>query len=167
MSIESKSSTQVVLDAVIELHGMEQIVTRKSIEDLTQLKAGIIDDRLKHLVNEGLIHRLERGVFVPVVQHPPARQISHTELPDGTVVLDVGDDVLKLTPREARTLASMLGARAIQASQIELGNQAALLNAQLGLRVLQLERQVRAFQSLRADSGSPQLHLLEASDHPL
>lgn len=155
-----RSSTQVILDAVQDLHGQEQIVTREALHELTGLKMTVIDDRLKHLVDDELIQRMQRGVFVPVEQHPQARQISHTELPDGTVVLDIGDEVMHLTPKEARTLATMLGARAIQASQIELGNQAAAMNASLALRVRQLERQVRAFVSERNDDSSPQLALL-------
>lgn len=157
---EKKSSTQIVLDAVQDLHSQEQVVTREALQELTKLKLTIIDDRLKHLADEGMIHRLQRGVFVPVEQHPPARQISHTELPDGTVVLDVGDEVMHLTPREARTLATMLGARAIQASQIELGNQAAIMNAELAFRVRQLERQVKAFVAERGAPESPQLTLI-------
>jgi hypothetical protein len=155
-----QSSTQVVLDAVQDLYTQEQIVTREALHELTGLKMSIIDDRLKHLADEGQIHRMQRGVFVPVIQHPPARQISHTELPDGTVVLDVGDEVLHLTPKEARTMATMLGARAIQASQIELGNQAAALNAGLALRIRDLERQVKALSSARNEAGSPQMALL-------
>lgn len=155
-----KSSTQVVLDAVQDLHNLEQLVTREALQELTKLKMTIVDDRLKHLADEGLIHRMQRGVFVPVDQHPPARQISHTELPDGTVVLDVGDEVLHLTPKEARTMASLLAGRAIQASQIELGNQAAVVNAELALRVRHLERQVKAFVAERASVDSPQLALL-------
>lgn len=157
---EKKSSTQIVLDAVQDLHNQEQVVTREALQELTKLKLTIIDDRLKHLADEGLVHRMQRGVFVPVDQHPPARQISHTELPDGTVVLDVGEEVMHLTPREARTLATMLGARAIQASQIELGNQAVVMNAELALRVRQLERQVKAFVAERGAPESPQLALI-------
>lgn len=157
---EKKSSTQIVLDAAQDLHSLEQMITMEALKEVTGLAPGIINDRLKHLVDEGLIHRKQRGVFVPVEQHPPARQISHTELPDGTVVLDVGDDVMKLTPKEARTLATMLGARAIQASQIELGNQAVVMNADLALRIRHLERQVKAYAAERAAPESSQMALL-------
>lgn len=159
---EKKSSTQIVLDAVRDLHNLEQLVTREALQELTKLKMTIVDDRLKHLADEGLIHRMQRGVFVPVDQHPQARQISHTELPDGTVVLDVGDEVLHLTPKEARTMASLLAGRAIQASQIDLGNQAAVMNAELALRVRHLERQVRALQADAGQQATPQLSLLGA-----
>jgi hypothetical protein len=135
-----RTNKQLVFEAVEDLHRLEQIVTRETLADHTGLKLSIIDDRLKALVIDGMIVRVQRGVFVPVVQHPPARPISHTELPDGTVVLDIGDDVMKLTPREARTLGAMLGGRAIQASQVDLGNQAAYANSELSARLRQVER---------------------------
>lgn len=146
-----KTSAEIVLEAVEDLHRMEQAVTREALAEFTGLKRSIIDDRLKALAMDERIIRVERGVYVPAVRHPPARQISHTELPDGTVVLDVGDDVLHLTPREARTLGAMLGGRAIQASQIDLGNHAAVMAAQLSAQVRRLEREVQA---LKTDGSS-------------
>jgi len=135
-----KTNKQLVLEAVEDLHRLEQIVTRETLANHTGLKLSVIDDRLKALVADERIVRVQRGVFVPVAQHPPARQISHTELPDGTVVLDIGDEVLHLTPREARTLGAMLGGRAMQAAQIDLGNAAVFANAELSARLRQLER---------------------------
>lgn len=134
------STTELVYDAIVELHALEQIITREGLADHLNLKLSIIDDKLKTLANDGLIARIQRGVYVPVEQYPPTRPISHTELPDGTVVLDIGDDVLKLTPREARTLAVMLGARAIQASQINLSDQVGMMVAEISQRIRMLER---------------------------
>lgn len=135
-----RTNKQLVLEAVEDLHRLEQIVTRETLANYLGMKLGIIDDRLKALVADERIMRVQRGVFVPVAQHPPARQISHTELPDGTVVLDIGDEVLHLTPREARTLGSMLGGRAMQAAQVDLGSAAAFANAELSARLRQIER---------------------------
>lgn len=134
------STTELVFDAIVELHALEQIITREGLAGHLNLKLSIIDDKLKSLANDGLIARIQRGVYAPVEKYPPTRPISHTELPDGTVVLDVGDDVLKLTPREARTLAVMLGARAIQASQINLSDQVGMMVAEISQRIRILER---------------------------
>src|SRR5690554_384921 len=137
-----KTNKQLVLEAVEDLHRLEQIVTRETLANHTGLKLSVIDDRLKALVADERIMRVQRGVFVPVAQHPPARQISHTELPDGTVVLDIGDEVLHLTPREAWTLGAMLGGRALQAAQVDIGHAAAYANAELTARMRQMERQM-------------------------
>lgn len=137
-----RTNKQLVLEAVEDLHRLEQIVTRETLANHLGMKLSVIDDRLKALVADERIIRVQRGVFVPVTQHPPARPISHTELPDGTVVLDIGDDVLHLTPREARTLGAMLGGRALQAAQVDIGHAAAHANADLAARVRMMERQL-------------------------
>lgn len=136
------STKEIVLDAVIELHNQEQIVTRETLNDYLELSLSIIDERLKILANDGLITRVQRGVYVPVPQHAVTRPISHTELPDGTVILDIGDEVLKLTPKEARTLGTMLANRAMQASNIELGHYSALAVNEVMLRIRELEKQL-------------------------
>ena len=139
-----RTNKALVQEAVEDLHRLEQIVTRETLAEHTGLKLSIIDDRLKALVIDGYIVRVQRGVFVPIAQHPAARPISHTELPDGTVVLDIGDDVMHLTPREARTLGAMLGGRAIQAAQIDIGHQAAFVSSELSSRMRGLERVIDA-----------------------
>ena len=79
------------------------------------------------------VARVQRGVYVPVVQHPEARLVSLTVLPDGTVKLEIGDDhVLTLTPREARSVGVTLGGLAAQAASIEAGHQAALMASKSG-----------------------------------
>lgn len=157
---DRRTSSNLILEAAEELHNLEQLVTRDSLAQHTGLKPGIIDDRLKVLVGDGRLVRVERGVYMPLAPHKPARQISHTELPDGTVVLDIGDEVMHLTPKEARTLGAMLGARALQATQIELGNQAAVMAAELALKVRKLEREVKALRAV-PDVSSDQMDLLD------
>ena len=67
----------------------------------------IVDDRLRALMDDGKLKRVLRGVYVPVEVHPPARCISKTVLTDGTVKIEIGDEVLTLTPREDRALAML------------------------------------------------------------
>lgn len=134
------SSTNIVLEALQDLHAQEQIVTREAIAALTGLKEAVVDDRLKHLVGEGLVARVQRGIYVPVEQHPPARHISKTILPDGTVKIDIGDQVLTLTPREDRMLANLQAGVALHSASIEIGHQAALMSGTLNSRLNRLER---------------------------
>lgn len=136
----SRSSTRVVLQAVQDLHAQEQIVTRETVHALTELKLSIIDDRLKALIEDMLVIRVGKGVFVPADQHPPARPMSKTLLPDGTVNIEIGDHVLILTPKEDRMLASLQTSAMMQTSSIELGHQAAQANGELNARMNRLER---------------------------
>ncbi len=113
------SSTERVYEAVQELRSLEQIATRVTVAELTGLKQDVVDDRLRALVDNGRLSRLIRGVYEVVDRHPPARAISKTLMPDGSVKLEVGDEILTLTPREDRILATILVGAATQAIQIE------------------------------------------------
>lgn len=138
-----RTTKQQILDAIQDLYNAEQMVTREALQELTGLKMTIIDDRTAVLVDEGTVIRKGRGVFVPAVQHPPARPISKTVMPDGTVKIEIGDTVLDLTPREDRLLASIQAGAALQI--LDIGIEDSLLQAtgDLKRRVRQLETAAR------------------------
>ena len=140
--MSNKNSTDVIFDAVVDLHNNEQIVTRTTLAAMLDLKIGIIDDRLSYLVDIEKIMRVERGVYVPVIQHPVSRIMSKMVLPDGTVKIEIGDEVLTLTPKEARTLGNLVVAEAMQYSNIELGHNMAMIQSGLTGQVRCLARNV-------------------------
>lgn len=135
-----RSSTQVVLEAVQDLHAQEQVVTRETLNALTGLKLSIIDDRVGALIDDGLVVRVQRGVYVPAETHPQARVMSKMLLPDGTVKIDVGDQVLTLTPKEDRMLAQLMAGVVMQTAAIEVGHQSAMMAGELNGRLIRLER---------------------------
>lgn len=151
------TNKQRVLDAIIDLHNQEQIVTRETLSNILDLKQTIIDDNLTILANDGLIHRVQRGVYVPTVEHKPARLISKIPLPDGTVVIDIGDSiVLTLTPKEARILGSLMMCEALQYSNIESGHQAAVATAKMDLELKNMRKALRKL-TADQDTGQPAL----------
>ena len=137
-----RSNAEVVLGAIEDLHAREQIVTREILAELTGLKLTTIDDRLGHLVDTGRIRRVQRGVFVPLEQHRPARPISRTLCPDGTTVLEVGDTVMILSPRESRMIGELMAGSSQQYAAIEIGHEAARLNAVLQAQISDVRREV-------------------------
>lgn len=141
-----KSSADIVLDAIRDLHDREQIVTRETLSELTGLNMTTIDDRLGYLADNGKIRRVQRGVFVPMEQHKPARPISRTLLPDGATVLEVGDEVLHLTPRESRMLGEVMAGSAQAFVAIEIGHEAARMNSELSAQVSDVRREIRRLQ---------------------
>lgn len=134
-----RTTKQQILDAIQDLHNAEQMVTREALQEVTGLKLSIVDDRTAVLVDEGLVIRKGRGVFVPAVQHPPARPISKTVMPDGAVKIEIGDTVLDLTPREDRLLASIQAGAAIQYLAIDTEQHLVQLGGNLRARVRRLE----------------------------
>ena len=137
-----RSTAEVVLGAIEDLHAREQIVTREILSELTGLKLTTIDDRLGHLVDSGKIRRVQRGVFVPLEQHRPARPISRTLCPDGTTVLEVGDTVMILSPRESRMIGELMAGSSHQYAAIEIGHETARLNAALQAQISDVRREV-------------------------
>lgn len=138
-----KSNAETILEAIEDLHNQEQIVTRTTLADLTGLQLSIIDDRLSYLVDSGQIIRVQRGVFIPAPKHRPSRIMCKMVLPDGTVKIEIGDDqILTLTPREARNLGNLMVAEAMQYANIEMGHNMAILQSEISGQVRKLTRQV-------------------------
>jgi hypothetical protein len=133
----------MVLDAIQDLHTKEQIVTRETLSAVTGLKMTIIDDRVSYLIDEGLVHRVQRGVFIPAPRHAPARIISKTVLPDGTIKIEIGDDhILTLTPRENRMLGELMASAAVQYASIETGHHAATVSAEISAQIRDMRRDI-------------------------
>lgn len=140
-----RSNTDIVLEAIQDLHAQEQIVTRETLAEVTDLKLTVIDDRVSHLIDCGQVHRVQRGVFVPAPEHKPARIITKSVLPGGTVVVEIGDDhVLVLTPRENRALGELMAGAAQQYAGIEMGHQAANMANELQQQIRQLRQELKA-----------------------
>ena len=120
--MSNQRNSQKVLESIQDLHNLEQIVTRENLSSSLAMPMSVIDASLAYLVDCGHIVRIQRGVFRPSVAHSPARMISQSELSDGCVLIEIGDDIsLTLTPKEARIIGTMLQGRAIQYAQIESG----------------------------------------------
>lgn len=147
MAAIQRTTKQQILDAVQDLHNTEQMVTREALRELTGLALTTIDDRLATLVDDGALIRKSRGVFVPAVQHPPARPISKTMMPDGTVKIEIGDTVLELTPREDRMLAGVQAGAALQFIGVGTEQDVVQVVANLRLKVRELEGSVRSMVS--------------------
>ncbi|MDX9716333.1 MAG: hypothetical protein RBT67_03065 [Thauera sp.] len=148
----TKSNAEIVLEAVQDLFAREQIVTRETLSELTGLKLTTIDDRLGYLLDNGRIRRVQRGVFVPMEQHKPARPISRTLCPDGTTVLEIGDTVMILSPKESRMIGELMAGSSQQYAAIEIGHEAARLNSSLAAQISEVRREV-ARMGLVAEDG--------------
>lgn len=146
-----KSTAEIVLEAVQDLHAKEQIVTRETLAEVTGMKLVVIDDRLSYLADNGKIRRVQRGVYVPMEQHKPARLITRTLLPDGTTVLEIGDEVLQLTPRESRVVGELMSGSGQQFAAIQVGHEAEFMAATLSAKVRRMENILRDLMAERVD----------------
>lgn len=131
---------QQILEAVIDLHSKEIPAGCATIAKMLGIKQSVVNDALKTLADDEVIYRVANGVYAPVAQHPPARQIWKAVLPDGTVKLDIGDDVLTLTPKEARILGGLFLAEATEYGSLALASRFAEMNNALHNRIKALEK---------------------------
>lgn len=141
MTTENPTAS-IILDAARELRATSQLVTRDTLATTTGLALTTIDERVKHLVDQGLMNRVQRGVFEPVEVMPPARPIYHAVLPGNIHKLEVGDVVLTLTPQEARTMGHMLAGAAIAFHVNDLAYQAVERNNELARQVAKVGRKL-------------------------
>ena len=158
---KSITSTQRVLDAVRDLRELDQIATRETVAELTGLKMGIVDDRLRALVDDGKLKRLLRGIYELVETWPEPRELSCTMLSTGWVKLELGDDLLKLTPTEARRAARALGGFSEDARVIESTKAHLFLATELAAKLESQSRELRNMRELlRGKLDTRQLDLL-------
>ena len=159
MTQPAVTSTQRILDAVCELHALEQVATRETVAELTGLKLSVVDDRLGALVDDDLLKRVLRGVYVPVEKHPPARPMSKLILPDGMVKLEIGDEVLTLTPKEDRALALLQAGAATHAAAIETGRQTSIMVTEFAARIQKQDREIAALKAALRGGDDAQMAL--------
>ncbi len=138
---------KVVMEAITDLHNQEQIVTREVLAEVTGIKLATLDWHIDQLIDSGQIRRVKAGVFVPATCHKPARSISRSLLPDGTSVLEVGDTVLILTPREARMIGEMFASSASAYSTIQAGWEIGMSNSQNDVLIREMRRRLDALES--------------------
>lgn len=127
---ETRTTRQIICDTIQELVQQNQVVTRETLMTLTGKSYHVIDDHISRMIHiEGKLRRVRAGVFVPQEPLPEPRAVSVTDLPDGTSIIEIGDLVLRLYPRERRSLATRLAGDAIQLSNIQAAeNDNMLLN---------------------------------------
>lgn len=139
---QRENTSEIIYSAALDLYQSQQIVSRKALAEVTGQKMSVVDDRLKVLVDDGLMRRVENGVYIPIFKHHESRIISKTIMPDGSIKIDIGDEVLELTPHEAMILGRNLVGEAIAISAVETGNQFAIQNEILKNKIGKLEQQI-------------------------
>lgn len=134
----AESSTERTLEVIRHLYAIKQrAVSTLEIEACSELALSTVQDSLKRLLEVGQITRPGRGMYVPVTQYQAPRAISQTLLPDGTCKIEIGDNVLALTPMEHRALVRMLGG--VMAEAAQMAAESATLQ-QLAVQRAQIER---------------------------
>lgn len=142
-----RATGKMVLDVIVDLHNSEQIVTREVLSERTGLTMAVVDWHVNMLVDSEQIRRVKAGVFVPACPHKPARAITRTLLPDGTSVLEIGEKVEILTPREARMLGDIFAGTAMQYASIQLAHEVNVTNGHNDVLLKEANKRIAALEA--------------------
>ncbi len=140
--VDDRTSGQIIRDTIQDLHQQYQVATRELLCELTGLKMTIIDDHISRMIENGELRRLRAGVFAPISPMPEPRAVSMTRMADGTSIIEIGDFVVHVYPRERRELASLLVGDAVQYSNIQAGVEAGTLATELAAELLATKREM-------------------------
>jgi hypothetical protein len=103
---------QTIYSAIVDLCNVNRAASRQTLSEVTGLKLSIIDDHVKRMCGDGKIRRVVNGVFEPMNTRED-RAVSITWLTNGECKLEVGDEVIELSQREARCVGSGLAGVAL------------------------------------------------------
>ena len=140
----------LIWQTILELRNTERRINRRALADLTGLKPGIVDDHVERWIEKDQLRRAGAGELEVVEHFPATRPISKTTLPNGIVKLEIGSDLVELTPAEARALARDLAGHAQELAQVDAANRAMIVAHELARELKDARREIRA---LREHTG--------------
>ena len=114
MEKTSKLTSQLVFECIQDLHNREIPVTRERLAARFGVAMMVVDHHIKQLLSSDRIIKVRAGLYALKFVEPQSRAVSTTFLNNGYIKLEIGDDVLQLTPTEsrwiARAMAGLVGA---------------------------------------------------------
>lgn len=168
---DERTTREIIWDHILEMAHLGQNITRQRLMDLTGKSYHIIDDHVSRMIDvEGILRRTTDGVYELVKGPGAPRPVSITDLEDGMTLIEIGDQELRLWPRELRNIAIRLQGNAMQHSNLQLQHDVGLLAQDLQLqvaaqrremaaRIKELEGKLKALEGRRVEP-SPQMDLL-------
>lgn len=168
----NKTSRQIIWDAIVEMDSLGQAISRQRLVEVTQLSFHIVDDHVSRMVeDEGTLRRVISGVFELVKGHCEPRSVYFSDLDDGMTLIEVGDQQLRVWPRELRIIGLRTSGNAQQYALLQLQHDIGMLSHDQSLqgvavrreqaaRIRQLEAENAALKKNGGADPSPQCSLL-------
>lgn len=102
------SNKEQIYQTLVELWSRGQLATREVIRKETSLRLSVVDDNLRTLIEEERVRRPSPGIFEPVYVYEERTITASIVMPSGRCKLEVGDNILDLSPRETRNVMRLL-----------------------------------------------------------
>lgn len=168
---DERTTREIIWDHIQEMAHLGQNITRQRLMELTGNSYHIIDDHVSRMISEdGILRRTTDGVYELVKGPGAPRPTSVTDLEDGMTLIEVGDQQMRVWPRELRNIAIRLQGNAMQHSNLHLQHYVGMLAQEIQLqqaaqrremsaRIKELEGKLKALEGRRVEP-SPQMDLL-------
>ena len=144
----------LIWDTILELRNSERRINRRALADITGLKPGIVDDHVERWIEKDQLRRAGNGELEVIEQFPASRPVSVTGLRSGLVKLEVGSDLLELTPTEARDIARWFHGFVHELAQVDAANKAMIVAHEQARELKLVRKEVRRLQELLQEQGS-------------
>lgn len=152
-SRRDRSPTEAIYGLMCELYDLRQTITPELLAEKSGIKVSTIKDVLERLRERSRICRVRPGVYEPLGVLGEPRAISVTMVPRGGIKIEIGDELIRLVPEEARNLAVMLNGYGMLFAQVEQGSVAAHLASEVDTRVRQIVQRVTELEATQAAPG--------------
>ena len=164
MTEQAVSTSQSIWDAILGMRAAGQAISRQRLMEITGLTYTRVDDHVSRWIEDGRLRRVLDGVYELVDPMPEPRTVFISDLPDGMTLIEVGEESLRIWPREAQVLGTRLAGNAMQYAQLQTQHdmgallaEATVRNRALADRVSDLERELKA---VKTRGVSPQMALV-------
>lgn len=165
---QTTATSQIIWDAILGMRANSQAISRQRLQELTGLSYTKIDDHVSRWIEDGRLRRVVDGVYELVDPMPEPRTVMFSDTPEGMTVIEVGDQVLQIWPRECQIIGMRLRGNLVQYAQLQTQHDMGALLAEvmtqrraMADRVSDLERIVlQQTLELRELRNSAQMSLL-------
>lgn len=165
--IDDRTSADIIWATIQDLHTQGQVCSRSELQAITGLKMTIIDDHVSRLIDDGRLRRIRDGVFAPMMCRPEPEAVSMTELPEGLVIIEAGDQQLRVNEATARRIARMFQGYAMQFSNMQTQHDMGAILTEFTVRnrhqadeILELRKVVQQLQKRVQDGDAGQMSLI-------
>ena len=146
--IDDRTSADIIWATIQDLHTQGQVCSRSELQAITGLR------------------RIRDGVFAPMMGRPEPEAVSMTELPEGLVIIEAGDQQLRVNEATARRIARMFQGYAMQFSNMQTQHDMGAILTEFTVRnrhqadeILELRKVVQQLQRKVQDGDAGQMGL--------
>lgn len=151
----NKTSRQIIWDAIVEMDSLGQSISRQRLVEVTRLPFHVVDDHVSRMIEvEGTLRRVVSGVFEMVKGYLAPRAVSITDLDDGQTLIEVGDQQLRVWPRELRIIGLRTSGNAQQFGTLQLQHDVGMMGQEQMLQQAAVRREQAARIKLLEDENA-------------